>query len=171
MFGQNSKEKKDDQISKIIEEWLIDLNQKGLELRGDSLIVNQEVLRLLNEEEYRRTIYPEVYSWEKAIQFIQNGELKPAFWFFINLYSESEKNKELVLKSVLTYDQLFNMDKLLSSTFYTYGFLDPKIGKIKNGVPEITNPVILEKKLKIVNEIVGYIQLYRSKTKNGDLDR
>ncbi|QGY44427.1 hypothetical protein GM418_12380 [Maribellus comscasis] len=166
LFGQNNKEEKNDIASNVIKEWLIDLNQKGLELKGDSLIVSQEVLKVLDDEAYRKTIYPEIYSWEPAIQFIQKEELKPAFWYFINMYPENEKNKELVIKSVITYDQLFKMDELLINTFYTYSFLDPEIGKINNGVPEIIRPDVLEKKLKVVNEIVSYVQAFRKNQEN-----
>jgi len=163
LFGQSSREDSIAVASKIIKEWLIDLNQNGLEIRGDSLIVSQEVLKLMDDEAYRKTLYPEVYTWESAVQFIQREELKQAFWYFINLYPLGPKNKELVLKSVLTYDRLFKMDKLLTSTFYTYSFLDPEIGEFVDGKPEITRPDILDKKLNTVNEINQYIRYYRQK--------
>lgn len=163
-FELSAQETNSEDLSvKIIKDWLTDLNQKGLELKGDSLVINQEVLRLLKDESYRDSIYPTTYSWEPALLFIQREQLKPAFWYFINLYSLNQKNKELVVKSVLTYDQLFKMDEVLISTFYTYSFLDPEITRLNDGVPEITRPDILEQKLKTVKEIIGYIRSYRQK--------
>jgi hypothetical protein len=148
------------------EKWLAELNEKGLELSGDTIIINKEIIKLLQDAEYRKTVYPENYTWEQSIEFIQNLELKKAFWFFINLYPENEKYKEMVVKSILTYDKLFKMDEIIVNTFYTYCFTDPEIGSILNGKPEIHRPDILEAKLNVVKEIVTYLELYRAKEKS-----
>jgi len=152
-----------DLFDKIVKDWLTDLNQKGLELKGDSLIINKEVIKLLQNQSYRDSIYPATYSWESALHFIQKEQLKPAFWYFINLYPVNQKNKELVIKSILTYDQLLKMDNVMISTFYTYSFVDPEITQLNDGVPEITRPDILEKKLETVKEIISYVRAYRLK--------
>jgi len=165
-FGVGAQEANSDDLwDKIVKDWLTDLNQKGLELNGDSLIINKEVIELLQSQSYRDSIYPAIYSWESALHFIQKEQLKPAFWYFINLYPVNQKNRELVLKSILTYDQLFKMDEVLIATFYTYSFLDPEITRLNDGVPEITRPDILERKLTTVKEIIGYIKAYRIKQK------
>ena len=146
-------------------EWLTELTEKGLELTKDSVTITREFQKVLQDENYRATLYPDNYSWEQAIKFIQNKELKKAYWYFINLYPENEENKKLVVKSILTYDQLFKMDEILVNTFYTYCFMDPEINIIKDGNPEIVHPDILEKKLNDVKEMINYIYVYRNQAK------
>jgi hypothetical protein len=140
---------------------LKDLSTKGIDLSKDSLYVSEEFNRLLTEEDYFKSIYPEIYTWEQTIKFIETKELKKAFWFLINLYPKSDKNKELVIKSVISYDTLFKMDLVLINAFYTYAFTDPEISKIIDDNPEIIRPDILESKLRTVNELVQYIYKYR----------
>ena len=149
-----------EQLSQTID-MLKSLNTKGIDMSEDSVIVSDEFNKLLNDETYRRTIYPDVYSWEQTLNYIQTKDLKKAFWFLINLYPTSDKNKVLVLKSVITYDALFNMDKVLINTFYTYAFTDPEVSIIVENSPEITRPDILESKLRTVNELIQYINKYR----------
>jgi len=141
--------------------WLADLNEKGLEIIGDSLIMGREFQKVMNDAEYRKLIYPETYKWDEALLFLKNKYLKQAFWIFINLYSENENNKQLVLKSVLAYDELLEMDEMMVNSFYSYCFMDPQISVIKEGKPEIDRPDILEAKLRNVKEIVSYIHVYR----------
>jgi len=141
--------------------WLKDLNKKGLEIADDSLIIGEEFQKVLMDSVYRKNFYPSIYTWEQATQFIEDMELKKAFWFFINLYPENDLNKELVIKSVLAYDQLFKMDEIMVNTFYTYSFMDPEVSVIQDGKPEIVRPDILEAKLRTVREIVGYVVAYR----------
>ena len=138
-----------------------DLHEKGVELTGDSIKTSREFKKVLADESYRAVLFPEVYTWEQTVVFFNKQELKQAFWYFINLYPENEKNKEVVLKSVLAYDEILEMDEILVNTFYSYIFMDPEISVIKNGVPEIVRPDILEAKLKSVKEIVESIFSYR----------
>ena len=167
IFGQSNHTRSSDSISISKEQlsqtldMLKRLNTKGIDMSKDSLIVSEEFNKILNDENYRNTIYPEVYTWEKALNYINNKDLKKAFWFLINLYPTSDKNKQLVIKSVVTYDALFNMNKVLINTFYTYAFTDPEVSIIVENSPEITRPDILESKLRTVNEIVQYINHYR----------
>lgn len=146
--------------------WLEYLNEKGLELHDDSVVMGKEFQKVLSNENYRKTVYPETYSWETTMAFIHYQDLKKAFWYMINLYPENDTNKELVVKSVLTYDKLFKMDEMLVNTFYTYSFLDPQVSEIVDGKPEIVRPDILEGKLENLKEIIGYIHYYRSRQKN-----
>lgn len=152
-------------LVKYIIDRVSDLNEKGMQMSGDSVLVSEEFTRILNDETYRNIIYPETYTWEQAIIFIKIHELKKAFWFFINLYPENDNNKELVINSVINYDQLFKMDEIIVNTFNTYSFMDPEVSVIKDGKPEITRPDIFESKLKDVKEIVTYIKAYRAKQK------
>ena len=167
IFGQSNYIRSTDSISITKEQlsqtlnMLKDLSTKGLDMPEDSLIVSEEFNKLIQDENYRKTVYPKVYTWEETINYINSKDLKKAFWFLINLYLTSDKNKVLVLKSVITYDALFNMDKVLINTFYTYAFTDPEVSIIVENSPEITRPDILESKLRTVNELIHYINKYR----------
>lgn len=148
----------------FLQETIVELNDlmvKGLEMTGDSLVASEEFLSLINDSEYRTQVYPETYTWQQALNFMSAMELKKTFWFYINLYSESEANKELVLKAVLSYDKMLKMDEVMTNTFSTYCFADPEVSIIKDGKPEIIRPDILEAKLKHVKEMVAYIHAYR----------
>ncbi len=142
-------------------EWLSDLNEKGIEMVGDSIKLGKDFRKLLTDSSYFNLMYPEEYSWEQTIEFIQKQELKEAFWYMINLYPENDKNKELVLKSVLTYDQILKVDDLMVNSFNTFCYADPEISKIENNRPEIVHPDVFETKLGVVQELVGYVQNYR----------
>jgi hypothetical protein len=145
----------------IIIAWLSDLYEHGVKIENDSLIFNAEAQRLLTDEEYHQFIYPETYSWDKALSSIQKLELKQAFWFLINLYLKNDENKNLVIKSLLSYDRFLKMDKVLVSTFYTYILMDPEIGTIENGQSKIIAPHIMENKLNALKEILFYLDKYK----------
>ena len=149
-----------------IKVWLKDLYEPGVSVLEDSVFVNAEASRLINDEQYRKILYPKTYSWQAAIVFIQKQELKKAFWYLINLYSLNEKNKEIVVKVILSYDKLFKMDKILVSTFYTYSLIDPELGSIVNGQSKITAPHIMEKKLQVLKELLFYLDKYRTEKKD-----
>ncbi len=141
--------------------WLKDLYEPGVSLQADSLVINKEAERLLNDTQYRQTLYPAKYTWEAAASYIQKQEIKKAVWYFINLYTLNDENKELIIKSLLVYDKFFKMDKVLMSSFYTYSFTDPEIGKIENGHSEITAPHIMEKKLNALKAMLFYLDKYK----------
>jgi len=143
--------------------WLKDLYEPGVTMQADTLVINKEAARLLNDEQYRQTMYPQKYTWEAAAGFIQKQEIKKAIWYFINLYTINDQNKELVIKSILVYDKFFKMEKVLMSSFYTYSLTDPEIGKIENGHSEITAPHIMEKKLNALKAMLFYLHKYKPK--------
>jgi hypothetical protein len=133
-----------------------------VQLSGDSIEINEESDRILRDEDYRKNLYPKEYTWPEAIELLKKQELKKAFWYLLNLYLINDQNKELVIKSMLTYDNLFKMDKVMVNTFYAYGLLDPEIGAIVDGQSEITAPHILERKLNALKEILFFIDKYRA---------
>jgi hypothetical protein len=143
--------------------WLKDLYEPGVMMQADSLVINKEAEHLLNDAGYRQTMYPATYTWEAAASFIQKQEIKKAVWYFINLYLKNDENKEMVIKSLLVYDKVFKMEKVLMSSFYTYSFTDPEIGKIENGHSEINAPHIMEKKLNALKAMLYYLNKYKSK--------
>lgn len=142
--------------------WIKELDEPGVKLIADSLFISKESQRVLADAQYRSIVYPKVYTWEAAKGFIQNQDVKKALWFFINLYLVNDQNKEMVVKSILVYDKIFKMNKLLVSAFYTYCLTDPEIGTIEDGHSEITAPHIMEKKLNALKEMLFYLDKYRS---------
>ncbi|MBC7511684.1 MAG: hypothetical protein H7320_23520 [Ferruginibacter sp.] len=143
-------------------EWLQDLYEPGVTMKNDSLVINKEAERLLNEASYRASIYPATYTWEAAAEFIRKDEIKKALWYFINLYTVNVQNKEIIIKSLLVYNRVFKMDKALMSSFYTYSLTDPEIGKIENGHSEITAPHVMENKLNSLKALLFYLNKYKT---------
>jgi len=138
-----------------------ELYEPGMEMTSDSLLLSREVNIMLVDSAYRAMLFPETYTWQLTGQLLKAKRLKHAFWYLINLYPQNETNKELVLKVIITYDQIFEMDKIMTSTFYTYSFFDPRISVMKDGKPEIVHPDVLESMLDNVKEINTYINYYR----------
>lgn len=141
--------------------WLNELNEQGVERKNDSLYVRQEVVKLMRDSEYRKSVYPEVYNWENTVAFMKAMELKKAFWQMINLYQTDTARRNIVVGTFLLYDSLVDMDKILLSTFYTYAFADPEVSRLRNNKPEIFRPDILERKLRTTRELVNYVWLNR----------
>lgn len=141
--------------------WMDDLNSMGLEKKNDSFYVHEEVLKLLKDPAYHKTVYPSTYNWPAAVDLLQKMELKKAFWQMINLYETDAANRNIVAGTFILYDSLMDMDKILLNTFYTYAFADPQVCRITNNKPDIFRPDILEKKLRITKEIIGHIWAYR----------
>lgn len=148
-----------------ISTWIKDLYEPDVSVAEDSVFINAEASKLMQDVQYRNLLYPKTYTWQAALAFVQKQELKKAFWYFMNLYSENDQNKELVIQAILTYDKLFKMDKVLVSTFYTYSLIDPEIGSIKDGHSQITAPHIMEKKLQVLKELLFYLDKYKSENK------
>jgi hypothetical protein len=142
--------------------WINDLFAPGVVVTDDSILITDEANKLLTDSAYKALIYPKVYTWEQVVKFIQNQELKPAFWYLINLYPIDEKNKNMAVKSILAYDSIFKMDKMLPIVFATYSLMDPEIGNTKDGHSVITAPHIMEKKLQVVKELLYYVAKNKS---------
>ncbi len=166
-----SQQKKDSLVGTVdkekteLQNWLKFLSEKGIEKKGDSIVVSEEYLRVLNDNQYRLIVYPKKYSWEIVAALIKLKQLKITFWQLINLYSSNEENKETVLKTIVMYDRVFPMDTMLVAAFNTYIYLDPEVSVIKNGDSEITRPDILEEKLRNLNEIINYMKIYKEQQK------
>lgn len=146
-------------------EWLNDLYEHGVEMTDDSIYITQEVLTLLGDNDYRNEFYANQSNWPKALEYIKENELKKACWNMINLSMINQYSQEKVVKTYLTYNQMFDMEKVLISSFYTYCYTDPAIGYIEDGKPIIKAPHILEEKLQAVKEIIYFANRYeRDKT-------
>lgn len=147
------------------QQWMEDLNRPGVEKTKDSFFVREEVVRILKDSQYRKTVYPSAYTWEGAVALLNRMELKKAFWHMLNLYDTDSAHRNIVVGSFVLYDSLMDMDKIMISTFYTYAFADPQACRIVNNKPDIFRPDILERKLRLTREIIGYIWLNREQRK------
>lgn len=154
-----------------IKNWLKGLYEHGISESGDSIVLSPEVLRLMNDAEYRKQFYPPTYSWEKVANYVQGQDLRKAFWHMINLYMVNEENKNITIKSFITYDRVFKMDKVLTGTFYTYIFADPEINLIKDGTATVVAPHKMEAKLKALSDILGYLDQARATAANKTEER
>jgi hypothetical protein len=152
---------------KLANDFVKELYQPGLELVQDSIYVSEEFSLMLKDSNYRSVLYPKVYTWNETTELLKAKRLKHAFWFLINLYSEGGKTRELVMQIVLTYDKIFEMDKIMTSTYYTYIFFDPRVSIINNGKPEIIHPDVSERIMNNVKEINNYIQYFRENPPTG----
>ncbi len=138
-----------------------DLYQPGLELKKDSLFISEEFKLMMKDSVYRQYLFPETYTWAVTVELLKEKRLRHAFWFLLNLYPQTEKDKDLVLQVILNYDKIFEMDKVLTGVLYTYTFFDPRISKMVNEKPEIIHPDIFERMMKDVKDINIYIDHFR----------
>lgn len=143
-------------------EWLTNLYKPGVEVMGDSVSVSKETSLLMENEAYRNLVFPKTYTWDVTQQLIKKQALKIAFWYLINLYSTDKPNKEVAIRSVVAFNEVFKMDEVLKSVFYTYALVDPEVGSIANGHSEVTAPHILENKLQALKELLLYIEKYNA---------
>jgi len=151
-----------DEENEAAQKFLNNLYQTGIGHAGDSVVYNEEAKLLLASAEYRNLIYPPQYSWEAVREFMNRKALKQAFWYMINIFPSSKENEELVLKMIIPFDDHIEMDKVMTSTFYTYIAFDPLVSKIENGkVVETHRPDIAEQKLASTEAIVKNILYYR----------
>ncbi|HEX4875875.1 MAG TPA: hypothetical protein VFV31_04335 [Chitinophagaceae bacterium] len=153
-----------DSISKdsVILQWMEDLYREDVTVVNDSVKIGRETTRLLKDETYRDFMYPDTYTWEMVVYFIGRQDIKRACWYLLNLYLTDEKNKELVIKSLMAYDQIFKMDKVLTNTFYTYILADKATGTVTDGHFQLTAPHIMDKKLNGLREVLYYLDKYRN---------
>lgn len=146
---------------KLWEKRLQDVFDMGIEKKGDSLVIREEVIKLVNDSVYRNSIYPPKYEWAGALAFLKAMDLKKAFWHMMNIYMTDSSSRQFVLSTFVLYDSLMEMDKILLNTFYTYAMTDPRVCRISNKKPAIIRPDLLEKNLMLTKEIIYSILYYR----------
>ena len=152
-------------------EWLTDLNTIGVINKEGVMILNDESKKILKDSLYYKVIYPKIYTWEDTLYLMKKMAMKQAFWYLINLYDSDSGNKELVLKTLIPFDEIMQMDKIIISSFYSYIAFDPDTTTIVDGaISEVMRPDIAERKLIAVKEIISYIQ-YNRKQKSEKLKK
>lgn len=145
--------------------WLNDLYDMGVDQKKDSIYIKEEVQRLVKDSAYRNSIYPQKYDWPSVVTLMKAMELKKAFWHLINIYADdtTARSRSMAMGTLVLYDSLVEMDKLLINAYYTYAFTDPKVCRVKNSKPDIYRPDILEKNLMVTKEIINNIRMYRQR--------
>jgi len=138
------------------------LYEAGLEKTSDtSLVVREEVYRLMKDAAYRQIVYPEKYDWEHAVAMLKSMEFKKGFWQLINLYQSDKERRGYVIAVMIMYDGLMTMDEVLLNTYYTYGLSDPRVTRMVDNKPDIFRPDLLEQGLNATRELVQYVRSYR----------
>lgn len=145
--------------------WLTDQFEMGVEQINDSLFIREEVIKILKDSIYRNSVYPKKYDWPIALKLMKAMDLKKAFWHLINIYMTDTASHSMIIGTVVLYDSLMDMGKMLVNAYYTYAFTDPRVCRIQNGKPDIFRPDLLEKHLNVTKEIIHHIWFYRQKTK------
>lgn len=148
----------------VYERWLQDLYEMGVEVKGDSIVLNVEAKHILQDTNYYKVIYPSTYHWQSVQVLMKRMALKPAFWYMINIFQQNDpRTRDVVLNAIVTFDQMFEMDKVLISTLYTYIRFDPMVTTVKDGqAMEVERPDIAEQKMLATKEIVGYVLAQRA---------
>lgn len=145
------------------QKWLADLYQTAVEYKGDSVILNAEAKRILSDSTYYSFLYPKQYDWRTVQVLLKRMNLKQAFWYLINLYRSEPENKELILKTIIPFDTMMEMDKIIVTTFYSYISFDPEVTTLVDGKPAAVNrPDIAEQKMLAAKEIVGHVLAHRA---------
>lgn len=138
--------------------WFENLRKPGVEVKEGTMFFSEEAQKLMNDADYRASVYKEEYGLLDVKQSLSTLELQKAFWQLINMYPE---NKELALKFIYAYDNIVPTDEVVVGAFYTYAFFDPNITTLSSGKPDVHRPDLFEEYLRRTKEIVAYINYFR----------
>jgi hypothetical protein len=144
-----------------VQEWLKNLYEIGVVVENDTFIVREEARLAATDSLLRSIVYAHEYNWANAQYLLKQMHIKIGLWHLINLYLESETNRPAVLKYIISLDGVFDMQKALTASFYTYIFFDPAAGTLVNGKPVINRPDILDEKLIAVRDMTAQVMAHR----------
>lgn len=147
--------------AKVVQEWVSNLYEIGVSVENDTFSITTEAQRVASDSLWRTVIYPENYQWPHAQYLLKQMQIKVGLWYLINLYAESEANREAVLKYVISLEEVFDMQKALTASFYTYIFFDPQACDIVDGKPVISRPDIMDEKLGAVRAMTAQVMAHR----------
>jgi hypothetical protein len=147
----------------VLKEWITNVQTPGVIVEGDKMVFSEEAQKLAQDATYRAEVYKDAYSLADIREPIAKFEIQKAIWRMINLY---ETDKETILKFIYAYDKIVPADKLVTASFYTYAFFDPKITTITDGKPSVHRPDIFEAHLRTTKEIVTYVAALREQEKS-----
>jgi len=144
------------------EQWVAKLYEHGVQIEGERIKINDEVKELIKNSDYRSSIHDNQRDWSVTLSYLQDNSFKKACWNLINLFGLHDYSDDKIIKILLTYDSVFEMDKMLVAAFYTYCYTDPEIGHIQDGKPVIEAPHLMEEKLRHVKKMIYYLEKYRA---------
>lgn len=147
----------------VLKEWIAKIQTPGVIVEGDKMIFSDEAQKLAQDAAYRAEVYKDEYTMADIREPIAKFEIQKAFWRMINLYPS---DKETILKFMYAYDKVVPADQLVTASFYTYAFFDPKITTITDGKPDVYRPDLFEEHLRTTKEIVTYIAALREQEKS-----
>ncbi|NND30963.1 MAG: hypothetical protein HKN76_00140 [Saprospiraceae bacterium] len=109
-----------------------------------SLRFSSETIRLLADETYRQSVYPESYGKVQLLQALQERKLQYALWILINLnLSQPDLVEPVVFKLAQSGIGLaYYLD-----AFYSYAFADPEVFDFETEEVYVKDPLLLELKL------------------------
>ncbi len=145
--------------------WVDNIYEIGFDINGDSIKVTEEAKLILQNEDYKQLVYPKEYTWDYALALMKKSALKPAFWYLTNIYYTFPEHRELVLQTLVPFDQILEMDRALIASYYTYIPFDPEVTTTTDGKAKFKRPDIAEAKLVATKEIVEHILHYRQQRK------
>lgn len=139
----------------LYEQWVKSLSEPGVKIENDSMKFSPVTRRILSDKNFRDSIYKDEYTFEHLKESLVKMDLKLAFWEMINLYPQ---NKNQILSYLLAYDKQLPVEEILTASFYTYAFFDPKFSRIVDNKLDVFDPTGFEDKLRITKEIIANIR-------------
>jgi hypothetical protein len=134
--------------------WYHRMITPGVQKDSGRFVFDDEVRDLIADPIKRHTRLKPTFSWSDVKTSLENGDLRYASWQLINLYASDTVK---VLRIFLRYDEIIPADTLVTTAYYTYALLDPRITRFENGKPVIIRPDILEDIFASMHSIVGRI--------------
>ena len=88
-------------------------------------------------EAEKKELYPDKYTFEKAVDFQNKGEYEKAIWFYINLFPDNKIQVIEIVKALETKLDTIDMGVFIKKSFALYGTFDPAITSFDNGAPNM----------------------------------
>lgn len=147
-----------------LKKWFEDLYVFGVDVKGDSISIQEDVIKLFEDSAYYAFVFPDPYSWELTVAALKAMDFKKAFWYMINLYhTDPSKNREMVLKTILSFKDYLELERLLLSSFYTFAYFSPEHSTLKNGKLNVHRPDLLEAKMGTLKQMIQEVKFYNKK--------
>ncbi len=131
----------------------------GIRLEENNLFISPECKRLLSDQDYRQSIYPENYTFEQLPNILAKNRIL-GLWYIINLYEQAplfavELTKDLIISTQFKSSEFVD-------AFYTYAYADPRFVSIKDGEYALMQPELLENCIETTNLLVHYAKRLES---------
>jgi len=123
-----------------------------------SVQFSSEMIKLMNDAEYRAGKYPAEYHLSDVPDLLDSGEVSFALWTLMNVYPS---NQDQVRTIVFMLSDHGIRESHYLNAFYTYAFTDPEIFAFPEGQePFLQNPLRLEEKLESCQTLAIYSNKY-----------